>query len=111
MTIGALTVTAALAAALWLAVGRWPVAWWLVAATIVTFACYAWDKARAGSGDGFRIPEATLQVLTLAGGTVGALAGQRLLRHKTSKRPFQLLFRAIVAVQVVAVVSLVAVGR
>jgi uncharacterized membrane protein YsdA (DUF1294 family) len=54
--------------------------WWRVAAgysaaaTVITFALYAWDK-RAALRGGRRLPERMLQTWTWAGGCVGALGG------------------------------------
>lgn len=93
-------VVLALWLSLWLAIGRWWALWWFVAASVVTFALYGWDKARAVRTNSGRVPEATLHTLALVGGSPGALVGQRLFHHKTSKRPFQLTFWVIVAVQV-----------
>ena len=44
----------------------------------------------------------SLVVERLVGGSPGALAAQRAFRHKTRKRPFQIVFRLIVALQLVA---------
>ncbi len=52
-----------------------------------TFVAYALDKRAAMTGQ-WRISENTLHLLALAGGWPGAMLGQRLLRHKTSKRSF-----------------------
>jgi uncharacterized membrane protein YsdA (DUF1294 family) len=40
-----------------------------------------------------------LLALTLAGGTVGALAGMKWARHKTAKESFQMKLLVVVAVQ------------
>lgn len=64
--------------------------------SLITFALYACDKSAAAAGQE-RISERTLQLLALAGGWPGALLGQRLLRHKTRKTAFQLLFWLCVA--------------
>jgi len=64
-------------------------------ASIVAFIAYAMDKSAANSG-AWRTPESTLHLLGLAGGWPGALAAQRLLRHKSSKESFQSVFRVTV---------------
>ena len=60
---------------------------YLVASTI-TFLMYAFDKS-AAMKQAWRIAENTLHVLSMVGGWPGALAGQRLLRHKSRKTSFQ----------------------
>ena len=52
------------------------------------------DKSAAKAGT-WRIPEASLHLLELAGGFVGALAAQKLLRHKTVKKSYQAVFALI----------------
>lgn len=63
----------------------------------VSFALYGIDKWKAGTGR-WRIPEKTLLTADLLGGWPGGLAGQRVFRHKTSKRSFQVAFWGVVAV-------------
>lgn len=63
-----------------------------------TFALYGLDKRRARRGK-VRVPEGTLLLFSFAGGSLGALAGQRLLRHKTRKGSFQVAFWLLVAIQ------------
>ena len=60
-------------------------------ASSVTFAAYAADKSAARNGQR-RIRERTLHLCAFAGGWPGALAAQMLLRHKTRKQPFQIIF-------------------
>ena len=55
---------------------------WLIAINLVTFAVYGADKRRARRG-AWRVPEKTLFLLPLLGGSVGALLGMRGFRHKT----------------------------
>lgn len=55
---------------------------WLIAINLVTFAVYGADKRRARRG-AWRVPEKTLFLLSLLGGSVGALLGMRVFRHKT----------------------------
>jgi uncharacterized membrane protein YsdA (DUF1294 family) len=69
------------------------------------FAAFAWDKHRARKGM-WRISENTLLLLALIGGSLGAFAGQRILRHKTRKEPFRTKLLVIAGLQVVALVAL-----
>jgi len=62
-----------------------------LALSVVAFAIYGRDKAAAVNG-GWRTPELTLHVISVAGGWPGALAGQRVFRHKTRKQPFRTIF-------------------
>ena len=55
---------------------------WLIAINLVTFAVYGIDKRRARRG-AWRVPEKTLFLLPLLGGSIGALLGMRVFRHKT----------------------------
>ena len=48
----------------------------------VTFIIYGADKRRARQGK-WRVPEKTLFLLPLLGGSVGALLGMRVFHHKT----------------------------
>ena len=73
---------------------------------LTTFGAYLYDKSVAGSGAPlWRVPEAVLHLLALAGGTPAAFAGQHVLRHKTQKAGFRTCFWVIVAVQVAALVG------
>jgi uncharacterized membrane protein YsdA (DUF1294 family) len=73
--------------------GRMP--WALVglyaAASFVTFMVYGFDKS-AAMHDRWRTSESRLHLLALVGGWPGALLAQGLLRHKSSKASFQLVF-------------------
>lgn len=73
-----------------------PVLYLYLAASLLAFAAYAQDKSAAQNNQ-WRTPENTLQLLGLIGGWPGALVAQRLLRHKTSKTSFQVVFWATVA--------------
>lgn len=56
--------------------------WYLAAVNLVTFTVYGADKAKARRG-AWRVPEKTLFLLPLLGGSVGALLGMLVFRHKT----------------------------
>ncbi len=82
--------------------GLAPVYAGLVGVNVATLALYGYDKHRAVAG-GMRIPEATLHLAALFGGSPGALLGQLLFRHKTRKRSFRIVFIAILLLQVVVI--------
>lgn len=69
---------------------------WVGVMSALTFALYAWDKRRARKG-GRRTTERALQLMALLGGWPGAFLSQRLLRHKSSKLSFQIVYWLIVA--------------
>jgi uncharacterized membrane protein YsdA (DUF1294 family) len=60
-------------------------------ASLVSFALYAKDKKAAKKG-AWRVQENTLHLSALVGGWPGAILGQQLLRHKTQKTSFRLVF-------------------
>ncbi|WP_051234226.1 DUF1294 domain-containing protein [Halomonas halocynthiae] len=95
---GVLFVVALVGLGIW---GRVP--WVVVIAyavvSVVAFITYGLDKRLARKGKR-RIAESTLLLLALLCGWPGALAAQRVFRHKTSKRSFQVSFWVMVAVNV-----------
>jgi uncharacterized membrane protein YsdA (DUF1294 family) len=64
-------------------------------ASITTFFLYGFDKSAAGRNE-WRTKESTLHLFALVGGWPGALAAQRLLRHKSAKNSFQVTYWATV---------------
>lgn len=56
--------------------------YYLAAINIVTFLAYGIDKSRAKRG-AWRIPEKTLFLLPVLGGSIGAIAGMKVFHHKT----------------------------
>jgi|GEM_PF-403610 len=91
-------VSALTAAVWWYGVFHNPMQSWLIAVTLVSLLIFGYDKAIAGSGR-IRIPEKVLLALCATGGTVGALMGMRLFRHKTCKVPFISKLLTILMVQ------------
>lgn len=62
---------------------------YLIIINIAAWIMYGLDKWKAKSG-AWRIPERTLLLTALAGGSVGALAGMLLFHHKTRKPKFMI---------------------
>jgi uncharacterized membrane protein YsdA (DUF1294 family) len=65
--------------------------WISLAMSVVTFVAYARDKSAAQRG-ARRTPEFVLHFLGALGGWPGAFVAQRILRHKTRKLVFQIVF-------------------
>ena len=62
--------------------------YYLIFINIVTFLVYGIDKWKAKQGS-WRISEATLLMLAVIGGTIGALLGMQVWRHKTKHKKFK----------------------
>jgi len=78
--------------------------------SLATFFVYGWDKLSAKLGR-WRTAEMTLHGMGLLGGWPGALAAQRLLRHKSSKQQFLSGFWVTMLANVAAVGYLVWAGE
>ena len=78
-------------------------------ASLLAFVVYAWDKS-AAQGNRWRTRESTLHLIALLGGWPGALLAQRLLRHKSTKRSFLVVFWVTVLVNC-GVLGWVVMGR
>ncbi len=63
---------------------------YLLSINILTFGVYGIDKALA-KAQKFRISESALLMLTFLFGSIGALCGMFLFRHKTKKKKFLIL--------------------
>ena len=72
---------------------------YLVLINLVTFLVYGIDKSRAKRGV-WRVPEKTLFLLPLLGGSIGALLGMRTFRHKTKHWYFVWGIPAILLAQI-----------
>ena len=62
----------------------------LVGLNLLAFALYGIDKRKAKRG-AWRISEATLLLIAALGGSIGALLGMELFRHKTRHVKFRVL--------------------
>ena len=79
---------------------------YLVAVDLVAFILCGIDKRRARKHQ-WRIPERRLFALALAGGSLGALAGMYVFRHKTRHRLFSWGIPLLFLVQVGIFVGIV----
>lgn len=61
---------------------------YIIAINVVAFIVFGIDKLRARQKK-WRIPEATLLLLAVVGGSIGAWAGMLVWRHKTMHRKFK----------------------
>ena len=75
---------------------------WLVIINLVAFAIFGIDKKRAKKGQ-WRIPEKTLFLSAILGGSVGAILGMYIFHHKTKHWYFQIGIPAILILQIAAV--------
>lgn len=60
----------------------------LICINVVTFVVYGIDKWKAKQGS-WRISEATLLLLAVIGGSIGALLGMQVWHHKTMHKKFK----------------------
>lgn len=72
---------------------------------LIGFAIMGIDKRKAVKG-AFRIPEATLFVVALIGGSIGSILGMYTFRHKTRKWYFVYGMPAILFLQFAAAIAL-----
>lgn len=82
----------------------WIVAWigfW----SLVTFLVYGYDK-RAARRSRWRIPEIRLHLLAAIGGLPGALAAQRVFRHKNRKVGFQVVTGVLITLHIIIIIML-----
>lgn len=73
-----------------------------VLVNIVAYLMYARDK-KAAKKRQWRIPEATLITVALLGGSVGAFAAMKLLRHKTKHLKFTFTVPVVMVLQIALV--------
>lgn len=78
---------------------------WLAVINLLTFIVYGADKRRARKGK-WRVPEKTLFLLPLLGGSVGALLGMRVFHHKTKHWYFRIGLPLILLAQIALAVWL-----
>lgn len=79
--------------------------YYLLFINIITFMMYGIDKLKAKKGK-WRISEATLLMMAIVGGSIGAWAGMRIWHHKTMHKKFQYGIPAIIIMQISLMVYL-----
>lgn len=72
---------------------------------LTAFALMGIDKRKAIKG-AFRIPEATLFIVAIIGGSIGSIAGMYTFRHKTRHFKFVYGMPAILLLQILLVILL-----
>ena len=79
--------------------------YYLLAINALSFSLYGIDKYKAKKNQ-WRISEATLLMMAVIGGSIGAWAGMRLWHHKTMHQKFKYGIPIIIIMQVSLVVYL-----
>ena len=78
---------------------------YLVVINLISFTTMGVDKSKARKRS-WRIPESTLFVLALIGGSIGSIVGMHLFRHKTNHWYFLYGMPAILIIQILIVIIL-----
>ena len=73
---------------------------YLILINIIAFLTMFLDKRKAKYGK-WRIPEQTLLILALIGGSIGSIIGMYTFRHKTKKLRFSIGFPVILILQII----------
>ena len=79
------------------------VVYYLICINILTFLVYGIDKWKARNGK-WRISEATLLLLAVIGGSIGAWAGMSVWHHKTLHKKFRYGVPMILIIQVALII-------
>lgn len=74
----------------------------LLIVNCTAFVLFYYDK-HAARDRLWRVSEGTLLPFALIGGSVGTIAGQQVMRHRTRKEPFRTMLYSIAALQVVGI--------
>ena len=76
--------------------------YYFVCVNVLTFFVYGIDKSKARQGK-WRISEATLLLLAVIGGSIGAWLGMRVWRHKTMHKKFKYGIPAILMIHIIII--------
>ena len=78
------------------------IAYYLIIINIVTFLVYGIDKWKARKAM-WRVREASLFMLAVLGGSIGARLGMKVWHHKTQHKKFRYGIPAIIIIQLVII--------
>jgi uncharacterized membrane protein YsdA (DUF1294 family) len=78
---------------------------YIILINLIAFVVFGIDKRKARKGQ-WRIPESTLFILALIGGSIGALLGMLVFRHKTKHRKFTIGIPLILTLQIALLATL-----
>ena len=78
---------------------------YLIIINLIAFIAMYLDKRKARYGK-WRIPEQSLFILALIGGSIGAIIGMYTFRHKTKKYRFSIGFPVILILQIILIFSI-----
>jgi uncharacterized membrane protein YsdA (DUF1294 family) len=76
--------------------------YYLIVINVVTFLVYGIDKWKAKQGS-WRISEASLLILAVIGGSIGALLGMKIWHHKTIHMKFKYGLPLILIIQIILI--------
>lgn len=79
--------------------------YYLTAINLITFIVYGADKYKAKKGK-WRIPEATLLLMAVIGGSIGAWIGMKVWHHKTMHKKFKYGIPIILVLQCILIIYL-----
>ncbi len=78
---------------------------YLVLINLLSFIMFWLDKRYAQNGE-WRIPEKSLIIVSILGGSVGAILGMKAFRHKTKKAKFNVGLPIILILQIAFIIYL-----
>ena len=78
----------------------------LLTLNLLTFIIYGIDKFKAKKAK-WRIPESTLLLLAVFGGSIGAWLGLQVWRHKTQHKKFYIGIPLIISGQIILLIYLI----
>ena len=81
------------------------ISYYLAVINVITLIVYGIDKLKAKKGK-WRITEATLLLLAIVGGSIGAWCGIKAWHHKTRHKKFKYGIPLIIAIQTAAIIYL-----